>query len=80
MMFTTSCISFTDEIITSENVTRISYIDVGQGDCTLVELENGEVMLIDAGESEYGDDVAQYLREKQIRAIDYGHACLMQHL
>jgi len=47
--------------ITSENVTTISFIDVGQGDSTLIEFENGEVMLIDSSEKEYGDDIENIL-------------------
>lgn len=39
----------------------VHFIDVGQGDSTFIELPNGETMLIDAGEREYGDRVVAYI-------------------
>ena len=33
----------------------IHFIDVGQGDCTLVECPNGDTVLIDCGTSSGGD-------------------------
>ena len=38
----------------------VHYIDVGQGDASFIEFPNKEVMLIDAGEKEYGDVVKNY--------------------
>ena len=38
----------------------VHFIDVGQGDCTLLE-SDGEFVLIDAGESEYGERVLSYM-------------------
>lgn len=40
---------------------RVHFIDVGQGDCTFIELPNGQTMLIDAGESDDGDDIIDYI-------------------
>jgi hypothetical protein len=48
---------------TPEDVLHVNYIDMGQGDATLIELPNGQTMLIDAGESEYGDTVVNYIKE-----------------
>ncbi|GAB6100667.1 hypothetical protein JCM16358_25460 [Halanaerocella petrolearia] len=50
---------------------KIHFIDVGQGDATLIQLPNQETMLIDAGENEQGPKVVNYLREQEIKKIDY---------
>ncbi len=46
------------------------FIDVGQGDSTLVICDN-EYMLVDAGERDYGDDVAEYLNSHGVEKLDY---------
>lgn len=55
---------------------RITFLDVGQGECTLVELPRGKVVMIDGGGS-YTQDfdvgervVAPYLWHQWIRKID----------
>lgn len=47
---------------------EVHFIDVGQGDATYIELADGTDILIDAGESKYGDKVVNYLKslEKDI--------------
>ena len=39
------------------------YIDVGQGDASLIELSNGEVMLIDAGIASSSQKIIEYIKE-----------------
>ena len=46
----------------------IWFIDVGQGDCTLLE-SAGEFMLVDSGEREYCDDVINFLRERGVKKL-----------
>ena len=48
----------------------VHFIDVGQGDCTLV-MCNGKNMLIDAGESDQGEKVVEYLKAQNIESLDY---------
>lgn len=48
----------------------VTFIDVGQGDCTLIEA-NGESMLIDCGEKEYADVVIDRLEKQGIAKLDY---------
>lgn len=48
----------------------VHYIDVGQGDCSLVICE-GKTMLIDAGENGHEEDVINYLRSQSIEKLDY---------
>ncbi len=50
---------------------KVHFIDVGQGDSCFVELPNGETMLIDAGEEEYGDTVVTYVFSQGYDTIDY---------
>lgn len=56
-----------------ENELRIHYLDVGQGDATLIELPDGKVMLIDGGngEEETNCTVLRYLNALKIQTIDY---------
>lgn len=49
---------------------RISYLDVGQADAILIE-NNGEVMLIDAGNNEDGDLLVNYFRQEGINEFKY---------
>ena len=48
---------------------KVHFIDVGQGDCTLVEC-NGQYMLIDAGESTAGDKIVKYLKDLGVEKLD----------
>ncbi len=56
--------------IYSENDLKVHFIDVGQADCTLIELPQGKVMLIDAGNNGDGEDVVSYLKMQGIENID----------
>ncbi|MBR2023296.1 MAG: MBL fold metallo-hydrolase [Clostridia bacterium] len=52
---------------------RIHFLDVGQGDATLVELPDGKVMLIDGGDDEesHKTTLLRYLNALKIDVIDY---------
>ena len=55
---------------------QINFIDVGQGDCTLIIVPNKKTILIDGGDNsenfDYGKRVVgPYLLDKNIRKIDY---------
>lgn len=52
---------------------ELRFLDVGQGDSTLVRIPNGEsyyTMLIDTGEKKYAQALEDYLRELGISRID----------
>ncbi len=49
---------------------RVHFIDVGQGDSTLLE-SNGEFVLIDAGEKEYGGKVLDYIKDRGAKSLKY---------
>lgn len=50
--------------------TSVHFVDVGQGDCELI-ISNGEAVLIDAGELEYGNAVVQYLEAQGVKELKY---------
>lgn len=63
--------------ITSFGHLQIYFVDVGQGDCTLIHTPRNQTILIDGGGSEVGDfDVGErillpYLLNRRITKIDY---------
>ncbi len=64
------------EAVTSEEPTDVTsdmevhFIDVGQGDATLVKAD-GKYMLIDAGDNSKGTAVQNYLKKQNVKKLDY---------
>ncbi len=56
-----------------EKELRIHFLDVGQGDCTLIELPDGKVVLIDGGDSKRSTKktILRYLNALDIDVIDH---------
>lgn len=54
----------------SDSSFQVYYIDVGQGDCSLI-ICDGKTMLIDAGENGHETTVINYLRSLGIDRLDY---------
>lgn len=50
--------------------TRIHFVDVGQGDCTIIE-SNGEYMLIDAGDYDKAEKVSKYIKDLNIDSFKF---------
>ncbi len=51
---------------------RMHFLDVGQGDCTVIELPDGKIMLIDGGDSGSSTtEVLRYLNALDVDVIDY---------
>ena len=48
----------------------VHFIDVGQGDCTLLQTAVGSV-LIDCAESEYGESIVTYLKSQGVDELEY---------
>lgn len=59
-----------DGVIKQDDLT-IHYIDVGQGDCTLICLPDDKVMMIDAAEASEADTIIEYVQNLGITTIDY---------
>lgn len=49
---------------------KVHFIDVGQGDCTLIE-SKGKYMLIDAGPDNVGTKIQKYLMDFGVSKLDY---------
>lgn len=54
----------------SKNIIKINYIDVGQGDSELIQV-NGKNILIDAGPNDSIDKLMNYLNKQNIKKLDY---------
>lgn len=50
---------------------KVHFLDVGQGDSTLIELPNRKVALIDGGNKADGDFLVDYIKALDIKTIDY---------
>ena len=50
--------------------TQVSFIDVGQGDCTIV-MSEGKTMLVDCGEYDPQNKVVEELRQLGVTKLDY---------
>ena len=62
---------FTQNVFNEVNSNLIvSYLDVGQADSILIE-NNGEYMLIDAGNNEDGELLVKYFNQKEINTFKY---------
>ena len=51
---------------------RVHFLDVGQGDCEIIELPDGKIMLIDGGaDDESATRIMRYLNALKVDTIDY---------
>ncbi len=57
----------------AEGELRVHFLDVGQGDCTLIELPDNKIMMIDGGNTseESTTAIMRYLNALKIEEIDY---------
>jgi len=67
---TSSKPSDNSKYVNNDNVMRVSYIDVGQGDSILVQV-NGKSLLIDAGPNDSTDKLISYLNKQNIKKLDF---------
>ena len=58
-------------INTNNDLLKVHYLDVGQGDSIFIELPNNETMLIDAAESYQSEKIINYLKNLNYQKIDY---------
>ncbi|GAG00634.1 unnamed protein product, partial [marine sediment metagenome] len=61
---------FLSTLASSDEVSRIHFINVGEGDSILLEIQ-GESALIDTGNLISGPDLVKYLKGKGIEKLDY---------
>lgn len=60
-----------DYINTNNDLLKVHYLDVGQGDSIFIELPNNETMLIDAAESYQSENIINYIKDLNYQKIDY---------
>ena len=60
-----------DYINTNNDLLKVHYLDIGQGDSIFIELPNNETMLIDAAESYQSENIINYLKNLNYQKIDY---------
>lgn len=60
-----------DYINMNNDLLKVHYLDVGQGDSIFIELPNNETMLIDAAESYQSENIINYLKNLNYKKIDY---------
>lgn len=60
-----------DYINTNNDLLKVHYLDVAQGDSIFIELPNNETMLIDAAESYQSENIINYLKNLNYKKIDY---------
>lgn len=65
------CVTSQSFNIASKNKLQLHFIDVGQGDCTLIITPEGESMLIDSGKDRESEKVISYITELGVRELDY---------
>ena len=67
------CVDYQQVVTTpkEDGVLRVHFFDVGQGDSMFCELPNGETILIDAGETDQGQNVVNKIRMLGYTTIDY---------
>ena len=49
----------------------VNYLDVGQGNCSVVELPDGKIMIIDGGSVNNSEKICEYLFDIGVSTIDY---------
>lgn len=55
----------------SQATYKVHFVDVGQGDCAVIELPDNKVFMIDAGPKTAENNVVRYLNSLNITTIDY---------
>lgn len=55
----------------TQSTLTATFLDVGQGDCALIELPDGQTMLIDAGNKKDGPEIISQIKNKGYDHLDY---------
>ncbi len=59
------------QITVPDGEMAVHFLDVGQGDCSLIVMPNGKTVLIDASTKDEGDSILEYLSYQRVTRIDY---------
>lgn len=58
---------------------KIHSVDVGQGDCTIIELPDGKTMLIDGANTGYDDEIISYIQTNLPSDFKYFDYAILTH-
>lgn len=58
------------DVLTKANYV-VNYLDVGQGNATVIFLPDGKTLLIDGGNTMYGETIYKFLMEHNVKIVDY---------
>lgn len=61
----------TEKAEAESSMLKVHFLDVGQADCTLIQLPNGEEVLIDAGNRDDDEYISDYISNLGIDDIEY---------
>ncbi len=59
------------EVTVPNGEMSVHFLDVGQGDCSLIIMPDGKTMLIDASVKDEGANIAEYISRNNVNHIDY---------
>ena len=62
--------SHDDAVYRGEGILTVHYLDVGQSDCTFVEVDGEYTLMIDATDADHADEVCRYVRSLGYDGID----------
>ncbi|MDO5112027.1 MAG: ComEC/Rec2 family competence protein [Clostridia bacterium] len=60
----------TEAAVSPQSTLKIHVLDVGQGNCAVLQSPNGKTMLIDTGEKENAAAITRFLQEQGIEKLD----------
>lgn len=67
--------TFSENEVTIQQVNSgefcVSYLAVGQGSCSIIELPDDKTLIIDGGSDVNGEKIYKFLKDKNINKIDY---------
>ena len=69
-----------DYINTNNDLLKVHYLDVDQGDSIFIELPNNETMLIDAAESYQSENIINYLKIMLMQLLVNGNVLILKLL
>ncbi len=59
------------EITVPDGEMAVHFLDVGQGDCSLIVMPNGQTVLIDASTKDEADNILEYISNQNVTHISY---------
>ncbi len=59
------------EITVPDGEMAVHFLDVGQGDCSLIVMPNGQTVLIDASTKDEADNILEYISNQNVTHINY---------